>query len=65
MVIENEAFTFCLYLKQEKGDKSEIADADLRADFERWVAVKDVDLRAVLLSHARRHVQMYEKVSAT
>jgi hypothetical protein len=57
------SFFFPCWSKQEKGDKSEIADADLRADFERWVSLKDVDIRAVLLSHARRHVQMYEKVS--
>ncbi|CAG0919383.1 unnamed protein product [Notodromas monacha] len=48
----------------EKGDRSEMANADIRADFERWTSMKDADLRSILLSHAIRHVQVYEQCVA-
>jgi hypothetical protein len=44
-------------------DKREKADADFKADLERWNANKKRDMKILLMDIAERHIKLYESVS--
>lgn len=51
-----------MLVRQLCRDKMESCNENLRADFERWNAIKTQDLRAILIEMADQHIRYYEQV---